>query len=55
MTATIGTLSEFILEKETISAYLECETIFYRQWHRGRETITDSLNRYGKRNICTPS
>ena len=28
MTATIGTLSEFILEKETISAYLECVEIF---------------------------
>ena len=29
ITAIIGTLSEFIQEKETISAYLECVELFF--------------------------
>ena len=55
MTATIGKLSEFIPEKETISAYLEhVELFFAANGIEGDEQVLALLTAIGGE-TCTPS
>ena len=54
MTTTIGTLSEFVLQKEKTAAYLECVELFFcSQWNRRRKASSSPSHCYRGRNVRT--